>query len=60
MYSLVIQLAILVNRAVLLELIIPAPGLIKPIVEELTVEADPINISVIVIKIFFNALFFFL
>ena len=33
MHSLVIKIAILVNRAVLDEIIIPAPGLIKPIVE---------------------------
>ena len=29
-YSIVIKLAILVNKAVLLEIKIPAPGLIKP------------------------------
>ena len=60
-FSLLINKAILVNRSVLLEIIIPAPGLIKPIVEELIVEAKPINISVINISIFFlfKLLFFF-
>ena len=53
MYSLVIKIAILVNKAVLLEIILPAPGLIRPIVEELTVEADPIKISVIISNTFF-------
>ena len=33
MYSLVIKIAKLVNRAVLDEIIIPAPGLINPIIE---------------------------
>ena len=37
-----ISIAILVNRAVLLEIIKPAPGLMKPIVEEPLVEAEPI------------------
>ena len=62
MYSSVINIAILVNRAVLLELIISAPGLINPIVDEPTGEADPINISVINNSIFFfcNELYFFL
>ena len=62
MYSLVINTAIQVNRAVLLEILIPAPGLIKPTVELLTVEADPINLSVIFNKtfFFFRFLFFFL
>ena len=40
MYSFVISIAIDVNKAVLYEIIIPAPGLIKPIVKELIVEAD--------------------
>ena len=53
MYSFVIKLAIDFNRAVLLELIIPAPGLIKPIVEELIGEADPNIISVRIIITFF-------
>ena len=53
MYSLVIKIAILVITAVLLEIIIPAPGLIKPIVEELIAEVELIIISVIIIKIFF-------
>ena len=61
-YSIVINIAILVNRAVLLEMIIAAPGLINPIVEELIVEADPINISVRNNSIFFlfELLYFFL
>ena len=61
MYILVIKIAILVNRAVLLGIIIPAPGLIKSIVEELIVGADPINISVIINNTFFlfNDLYFF-
>ena len=52
-YSLVNETAILVNRAVLHEIILPAPGLIKLIVEELIVEADPVSISVIINNIFF-------
>ena len=61
-YSLVINIAILVTKAVLLEIIIPAPGLIKPIVDELTVKADPTSISVIINNIFFlfKLLHFFL
>ena len=61
MYSLVTKIAILVNRAVLLEIILPAPGLIKPIIEELLVEADPIKISVTINNTFFlfNDLYFF-
>ena len=61
-YSLVINIAILVNRAVLLEIIIPAPGLIKPIVEELIIEAEPFKISVIINNTFFlfKFLYFFL
>ena len=55
MYSLVIKIAILVNKAVLLEIIIPRPGMNKPIVGELIVEADPNIISVI----FNNTLFSF-
>ena len=53
-YSLVIKIAILVNKAVLDNIIIPAPGLINPIVEKLTVEADPTSVSVII-----NITFFF-
>ena len=48
--SLVIKIAKLVSKAVLLEIILPAPGLIKPIVEKLIVEATPINISSVVIN----------
>ena len=61
-YSLVINTAILVNRAVLLEIIMPAPGLIEPNVEELIVEADPFYISVVINNIFllFKLLDFFL
>ena len=40
MYILMIKIAILVNRAVLLGIIIHAPGLIKSIVEELIVGAS--------------------
>ena len=43
-----IKIAILVNEAVLLEIVIPAPGLINPIVEEPTAEALPTSISVII------------
>ena len=43
MYSFVIKIAILVNRAVLDDIILPAPGIINPNVEELIVEPDPIN-----------------
>ena len=46
-------MAILVNRVVLLEIILPELGLIKPTVEELIVEADPIKISVIIKNTFF-------
>ena len=42
-----------VNKAVLDEIKLPAPGLIKPIVEELTVEAPPTRISVKNNTIFF-------
>ena len=48
MYSLVINIAILVNKAVLLEKKMPAPGLINPIVEVPIVEALPTSISVII------------
>ena len=58
MYSLVINTAKLVNRAVLLEIKIPAPGLIKPVVELLKVEADPIRISVIILKNSFSLMFY--
>ena len=51
-YSLVIKVAILVSRALLDDIIIPTPGLINPIAEELIVEADPVSISVIINNIF--------
>ena len=62
MYSLVIKIAILVNRAVLLETIIPTPRLIKLIVDEPTAEAEPIKISVINNNSYFlfNDLYLFL
>ena len=47
MYSFMIRIAILVNRAVLVEIKILAPGLIKPIVELSIVDPDPIKTSVI-------------
>ena len=43
MYSLVIKIALLVNKAVLDDINISAPRLIKPIVEVPTVEALIIN-----------------
>ena len=55
MYSLVIKIAKLVNRAVLLEIIIPALMCINANVLELIVEADPIKNSVIIS----NTLFLF-
>ena len=62
MYSFVIKIAIDVNKAVLDEIILPAPGLIKPIADELTVEAPPTRISVIINNTFFlfKLLYFFL
>ena len=54
MYSLVIKIAIDVNKAVLLEIIILAPGLINPIVEVPTAEALPTSISVILNITFFS------
>ena len=58
-FSLVIKIAILVNKAVLDEIIIPAPGLINPIVE--VPIALPTSISVIINNTFFlfNFLYFF-
>ena len=47
------KIAILVNKAVLLEIIMPAPGLIKLIFEELITEADRTNILVIINNSFF-------
>ena len=52
-YSFVIKIAILVNRAVLDEIILPAPGLLKPNVDEPTAEALPSINSVIINKNFF-------
>ena len=62
MYSLVIKIAKLFNKAVLLEILKPAPALIKTIVDEPTAEADPTSISVIInsIVVLFNDLYFFL
>ena len=55
------KIAILVNKAVLLEIIMPAPGLIKLIFEELITEADRTNILVIINNSFlFSDLYFFL
>ena len=51
--SLVIKIAIIVNKAVLLEIIIPAPGLIQSIVELPIADPDPIKISVIFNNFFF-------
>ena len=48
-----IKIAILVNKAVLDEIIQPAPGLINPIVEEPIAAALPTSISVIISNIFF-------
>ena len=53
MYSFVIKIGILVKRAVLHEIILPAPGLINPIVELPIADPDPIKISVIINNIFF-------
>ena len=57
-----IKVAILVNRAVLDDIIIPAPGLINPNVEVLIADPDPINILVIInnILFLFEDLYFFL
>ena len=62
MYSLVIKIAILVTKVLLLVIFIPAPRLIKPIVEVPTPEALPTRISVMINKIFFlfKLLYFFL
>ena len=43
-----IKIAKLDIKAVVLEIMIPAPGLFKPIVDELIVEVGPIEISVII------------
>ena len=55
MNSLVIKIAILVNRVVLPEIITPAPGLINPIVE--VPEVEPVQTS---ISLIFNITFVFL
>ena len=62
MYLFVINIAIDVNKAVLDEIKIPAPGLIKPIVELPIADLDPIKYSVIGIKVFFlfKLFYFFL
>ena len=52
-FSLVIDISILVNRAVLDEMVISAPGLIKPIVELLIADPDPIKNSVRINSILF-------
>ena len=57
--SFVIKLAILVSKAILLDIIIPAPGLIKLIVELPTVEALPTRILVIINKIFFSGTYIY-
>ena len=60
-YSLVIKIAILDKRAVLLEIILPAPGLIKAIDELPTALPAPTSISVIIKIIFlFKLLYYFL
>ena len=53
MYSSVIKIAILFIKAVLLDIEVPSPGLIKPVVDEPTTEADPTSFSVITKSIFF-------
>ena len=62
MYSLVINIAVDVNRAVLLEITMPTEGVIKPIVELPTAELVPTSISVMINNIFFifNDLYIFL
>ena len=52
MYSSVIKIARPVNKAELLEIKIPAPGLTKPIAELPIAEPVPIGISVIMNNIF--------
>ena len=53
MNSLAINTTILVSRAVILEIMMPAPALIKPVVALLIFEADLVNISVISYNTFF-------
>ena len=57
MYSIVIKIARPVNKAELLEIKIPAPGLTKPIVELPIAEPVPTSISVIMNNIFFIQVF---
>ena len=61
MYSLVIKIEILVNRAVLDEILIPATGLINLIIELPIADPDPIKVSLIINNSFFliNFLYFF-
>ena len=56
-YSLVIKIATLVKRAVLFGIRTPASGLIKLSDEELIVEADPINNSLIKSLLSFHSKF---
>ena len=62
MYSFIINIAIDVNKAAVPDTIIPAPGLIKPIVQVLTAEALATSISVVIDNTFFlfKLLYFFL
>ena len=62
MHSFVIKIAILVNRAVLDEITIPAPGLIKAIDELPTADPGTTSISVMINNNFFlfNDFYFFL
>ena len=59
MCSLVINIAIDVNRAVLLEIKMPTEGFIKPIVELPTAEPVPKSISVMIDNIFFLMIYIF-
>ena len=53
MYSFLIKITILVNKAVLVEIITPALGLINPNVDVLIADPHPIKISVIINNILF-------
>ena len=53
MYSFVIKIAKLVDRAVLDEIIMPTPGLMRPIVELLTADPASTSISVMINNTFF-------
>ena len=53
MYSLLIKIAILVSRAVELDMVLPALGFNFPKVLELIVKTDPVKSLVININIFF-------